>query len=539
MSDKKKNEPTWLDKGIAFVAPKFALERKYYRDQFNFSYDAANQGRMSASVGGTASLSAPESLSNQRDRIQMMWESRKLTNNYSFFKSILLKEAMYVCGSIRFQSQTGDPSVDRAYEQYFREWENNCDLTMRYPFRHLVQLAHMGMRRDGDHAFAMVTQGKELRLQSIESDRIGNPHEGGKHEDNYIGGITINNLGQPVSYRVFRRTLHGQYVDPRDVPKSNIVHYIDPLRADQYRGVTAFETAIPHAKDLYELLQSEKLAVKFAASHAGVIRKRDHGPNTWKSSGAAKPGDPKDLPLEKVTPGKLLRLNPEDDVSLFDTSRRPSPTFNGFIQTLVREMANGLNLPFAFVWDMSEFGGATARLEVQAAQRAFQRHQQLLTEQVLNPIKNAVIGRAIAYRDLPAHPNYQKGRWQFNSQITADLGHEVQANLSLMEAGLKTRESIYGEMGQDFEEETEKLAKETIFLEELSQRYGLPMGALVKSMQGTSDMISQFREMQDAERRGLHPSDHEIEIQQKQAMAQNSIPIQPRNEAKNSTEPKR
>jgi lambda family phage portal protein len=535
----KKNKPNWFDKGLAMVAPKFALERKYYRDQFMFSYDAANLGRASVSIGGTASLAAPESLSNQRDRIQMMWESRRLANNYSFFKSILLKEAMYVCGSIRYQSQTGDADTDREYEQYFREWEQKCDLTMRYPFRHLIQLAHMGMRRDGDHGFAMVTQGKELRLQSVESDRIGNPNEGGKSEDNYIGGITINSLGQPVSYRVFRRTLHGQYVEPREVPRSNFVHYIDPLRADQYRGITAFETAIPHAKDLYELLQAEKMAVKFAASHAGVLRTKDHGPNTWKSS-AAPTGADKELSLEKVHPGKLLRLNPEDDVSLFDTSRRPSPTFNGFIQTLVREMANGLNLPFAFVWDMSEFGGATARLEVQAAHRAFQRHQTLLMEQVLNPIKNAVIGRAIAYRDLKPHPNYRKGRWQFNSQITADLGHEVQANISLLESGLKTRESIYGEMGRDFEEEAEKVAKEVVFLEELSRKYGIPLGSLVKSMEGTSDMIAQFREAQDAEARGLYPTDQEIEAEQKQMMAQAQVQAQfqpPQNE--NSRKPKK
>jgi lambda family phage portal protein len=493
----KQKDPSFLDKTIAFISPEWGLKRKFHSDRLEFAYDAARQTRAHASAGHSLSTAASESLANQRDRVKMMWEARNLVQNYSFFKSVLLKESMYVCGSIRYQANTGEPAIDQAYEEYFNEWQTKCDITGRSPFRHLIQLGHMGMRRDGDAGWVMVTQGKEIRLQAIESDRIGNPNELGKKQENYIGGITINDLGQPTSYKIFKRTLHGQYKDPHDVPAPNFVHYFDPLRTDQYRGITAFETAIPHAKDLYELLKMEKLAVKWGSAHAGVITKNDQGPDKWTSKvpvdATGKAAG--DLKLEKMEAGKILRLQPGDQVNMFPTNSRPSATFNGFITTLVREMANGLNLPYAFVWDMSAFGGATARLEVQQAQRAFQRHQQLLKDQVLNRVKDAVLGRAIAFRDLPAHANYKKGRWQFNSQITADLGHEVQANINLQQAGLKTSESIYGEMGLDFQEESEKIAKELSHLQELAKKYGIPVSILAQRLQGADEAIMQYRQM--------------------------------------------
>lgn len=485
-----------FEKVISTVSPSWGLQRKYYKDRLEFSYDAARTVPNHASAATSFATAASESWSNQRDRIKMMWESRKLVQNYSFFKSILLKEAMYVCGSMRYQAQTGNPETNKLYEDYWKEWEKNCDITKRYPFRHLVQLAHIGMRRDGDAGFALVSMGSDLKLQSIESDRIGDPNQfrkAAKQEENYIGGVTINDFGQPVSYRIYKRTLHGQYKDPKEIPAQNFIHYIDPMRVDQYRGITAFETAIPHAKDVYELYKMEKLAVKWGSSHAGVITKNDHGPDKWSTKASHPSGEKK---MDKIEPGKIVRLQPGDDISMFQTQSRPSPTFNGFVTTLIREMANGLNLPFAFVWDMSAFGGATARLEVQQAQRAFKRHQDLLTEQVLDPIKDAVLSRGIAMGEIPAVNGFKRGKWQFNSQITADLGHEVQATIGMMDAGLKTHDSAFGEMGLDFEEETEKIARELAHLQTLAEKYGIPMSLISKRLESAHEMIAAYQQQQ-------------------------------------------
>lgn len=509
MKDSTK-KTTFFEKALGVIAPEYALKRRFFKEQLEFGYDAANPGRAAKIQTSITTNASSESLSNQRDRIKLMAEARDLVQNYSFFKSILTKEAMYVAGQVKYQAGTGDPYTDNVYEQYWNEWTQKCDITGRHSFRGLIQLAHMSMRRDGDFGFILVNHEGRLKLQSIEADRLGHPNEASKPKENYIAGIYIDDYGAPQKYNVYKRSIHGQYTDPTAIPAKVFIHYFDPLRTDQYRGITAFETAIPHARDLYELLKMEKMAVKWAASHAGVITKTDQGPDKWASKVNK---DAEGKKLEQVSPGKIVRLQPGEQITPFQTMNRPSPTFNGFIATLVREMANGLNLPFAFVWDMSQFGGVTARLEVEQARRAFDKHQQNLIERVLDPIKNAVYRRAIALGELPMAPQqplaYKKGRWQFGAYITADLGNETNANISLIQNGLKTHQSVFGELGLDFEEEAAKMAKEVAYLNTLAQEHGIPVELINNRLQGGSGMIMQYQQQLQ-----------QMAMQQQQAQAQ-------------------
>jgi hypothetical protein len=170
---------------------------------------------------------------------------------------------------------------------------------------------------------------------------------------------------------------------------------------------------------------------------------------------------------------------------------------------------------------MSQFGGVTARLEVQQAQRAFERHQRILQEKVLNPIKNAVIARAIAFRKLPAVPNYRTGKWQFNSQITADLGNETQSNLSMQQAGMKTHEAILGELGLDFEEETEKMAKEIRYIADMSQKYGVPVEMISQRLEGGTQMLANYQQLMQPEQGDpLEQAQGQAEVQKTNAETQ-------------------
>jgi lambda family phage portal protein len=488
-----------IERVIALASPERAVKRQFERKIFEFGYDAANPGRARTTRASGLFNAASENLTNQRDRIKMMWETRDLVQNYSFIKSILLKEAMYVCGKIQYQANTGDPQIDSLIEAYWQQWCENCDITGRHVFRQLIQLCHVAMRRDGDFGFILAAQGPELKLQCVEADRIGNPYQAGMAEENYFGGIKVNDFGQIVSYRIFTRNIHGQYSDPAEVPPDSFVHYFDPLRSDQYRGITAFDTAIPHARDLYELLQMEKLAVKWASSQTGIITKQDPSLPDWKTGdGTTNRG----TPLEVVEAGKLHRLLPGESVVPFPAANRPSPTFQGFIMALVREMANGLNLPYSFVWDMSVLGGATARLETAQTQRAFQRHQNLLIEQVLNRIKNAVLTRAIAFKLIPPVATYKLGKWQFPAHITADVGYQTQADLAMLTSGLKTRSDIYGEMGLDFEDQSRVLAREIQFYQRLAGETGVPIELLTQTLPNASLLLAQMQQAQAASAQG-------------------------------------
>jgi lambda family phage portal protein len=473
-----------VERIISLASPTAALRRNHQRKVMEFAYDAANPGRARGQGYGTGNR-ASESLRNQTDRVKMMWDIRDLTNNISLIKSIQVKEAMYVCGKVQYQANTGDPNVDAIVEQFMGQWAEQCDMTGRHDLDSMIQLGHMSMRRDGDFGWILANEGPLVKLQAVEADRIGDPAKNGQ-EENYFGGVKVNDLGQPVFYRVFERTIHGQYRNPVEIEPGAFIHYFDPMRADQYRGVTAFDTAIPHARDLYELFQMEKLAVKWGASHAGVVAKQDPGFD-WSQSTV------NGTPVQTIEPGKILRLEPGESVTMFQTSSRPSPTFNGFIEALIREVANGLVLPYSFVWDMAALGGASARIELAMAQRSFLRSQHILTAKVLNKIRNAVLQRAAAFGLIPNIPTLMSGKWQFTAYITADEGYQTQADIAELQQGLKTRNQIYAERGMDFETETDTIVREVQYLQQKSMESGIPIELLTQGLPNATMMLAQMQ----------------------------------------------
>ena len=56
------------------------------------------------------------------------------------------------------------------------------------------------------------------------------------------------------------------------------------------------------------------------------------------------------------------------------------------VETLIREMAIGLNFPYGFIYDLSAFGGVTARLETQLVERALNRYRRMLVDTLLEPV---------------------------------------------------------------------------------------------------------------------------------------------------------
>jgi isopentenyl diphosphate isomerase/L-lactate dehydrogenase-like FMN-dependent dehydrogenase len=66
----------------------------------------------------------------------------------------------------------------------------------------------------------------------------------------------------------------------------------------------------------------------------------------------------------------------------------------------------------------------------------------------------------------------------------------------MMDAGLKTHDSAFGEMGLDFEEETEKIARELAHLQNLAEKYGIPMSLISKRLESAHEMIAAYQQQQ-------------------------------------------
>ena len=398
------------------------------------------------------SQTGAETFIRQRDRLTAMSDARK-SAEFDFIGGVIERLTLYTCGKLHCKSNTGDGQIDQAYDAYLHNWSGDergedggtqCDLSGRARFIEMVQMAYHGFMVDGDAALIEVapefspTGG--FCLQSIEADRIGSPLDATQAE-NYIGGFTINELtGRIQSARIFRRTRTGQYVDQQEVPMESFIHLHDPTRPDEYRGRTKLLRCLNDLNDIREWIEAEKIAGKVQAQYAALIGTKDpfsgSGPGAW--DGKTNAG----TPSQDAQWGKLIRLAEGENFSMMSPSARPSGAFMAFIQTLIRKMSISLGISYGLLWDISVLGGANTRVEIQADLRKIESWQGLLENIILNRVRQKVIAQGIALGVLPPTPGWKQCAWHWSRPITADLGHEAEADLNLATAGLMEIEQV-------------------------------------------------------------------------------------------------
>jgi capsid protein len=478
----------WIDRALENIAPTWALRRLEARVQKSlFEYNAARTNRLYS----PKQYSQPsESSQNQRDRIVMMYEARDLVENFPEAREISRKFGLYLTPH-EYSPTTGDRAYNQIVSDFFHQWCKTCDVTNRHSFKKLVQLAAEERPIDGDCGFVIRRSGEGLKLQLVPAMRIGNPNESAVASNNYFQGIITNDFGQPVAYRVFRVTRDGVYFGAEDIPAQQFCHYFDPFRVDQYRGVTDLHSAIQTARMLHEILQAEKAGVRFSSQQAALIF-NDRG--TANPRNLFQPNPSMALPNgqqqknELTEVGMIRYFQNSDRVEVMPS--RPSQAFTGFVQHLMHEIALGVGVPEGVLFGTQDYKGPSVRAEFAAADRVFTKHQGVLTDKVLDPIKDAVILDAIARGEIAPPPllagesmvqalrRATKGEWRFPAKLSIDVGRESAANMNENRQGAKSLQEIAAEEGTDAFSRLEQIAIEANFVKELAEKYGVPETAI-------------------------------------------------------------
>ena len=470
----KKAQLNLIDKAVAFLNPQGAVNRMIARQKLvKFSYDAVKYTRERK---GPSSLSGAEDYRSNYDRVELMKRARDLAENVGLVRSILMKFASHTAANISYQARTENPEVNTEVEAYWAEWWDKCDLTTRHTGSTLMQVAMMSMLRDGDFLFVLVRdKDGNLKIQGIEADRLGDPFKVYTSLD-LIGGIHIDrDTGSPTAYDIYNRSIGDFYTFQTTIPSSQAFHLFDPLRIDQYRGISAFHTAINDCTDIYDIINFEKMAAKNASSQAGIVKRNNNNASDLSSLTNDEDLNGNTIKLEAIESGKISYLEPGEDIVFPDGPSRPSGAFAEFHKILLRNICLGLGIPYSFAVDPSAMSGPTARLEMQQAGRTFRRYQKLLDDKVLRPIKNIVIADGVARGLIEENVGSRttRGIFNFGANVSIDLGRESQANLSEFRAGLMTASQIYSERGLDFESSMRQRAIEAKLIKDLAEKYGV------------------------------------------------------------------
>lgn len=470
----KKASLNLIDKAIAFVNPQGAVDRLVARQKItNFQYDAV---RYTRERQGPSPLTGAEDYRSNYDRVQLMRRARDLAENFGLVRSILMKFASHTAANISYQARTENPEVNTEVETYWAEWWDKCDITTRHTGSTLMQVAMMSMLRDGDFLFVLVRDSDgNLKIQGIEGDRVGDPFKVYTSLD-LIGGIHIDPAtGSPTAYDIYNRSFGDFYSFQTKIPASQAFHLFDPLRIDQYRGISAFHTAINDCTDIYDIINFEKNAAKVASAQSAVVRRNNNNASDLASLSTDQDINGNTVHLEAIESGKISYLEPGEDIVFPDGPSRPSGAFAEFHKILLRNICLGLGIPYSFAVDPSSMSGPTARLEMQQAGRTFRRYQKLLDDKILRPIKNIVIADAVARGLIEKNVGSKtaRGIFNFGANVSIDLGRESASAISEFKSGLRTASDIYAERGQDFETSMRQRAIEAKLIQDLAEKYGV------------------------------------------------------------------
>jgi lambda family phage portal protein len=479
----------WMDRAIASVAPRYAMSRVMGRSILK-EFESG-EVRQRGDSGGKTRHAASETSWRNRDRLKQIWEARDMEERYCFVRGILEKLTQYVCGSVTYQARTGDSEIDEQYQTYFHDWCGRCDITGRFRFSELVQLGFRATVRDGEHGWLLVPMDGELRLQSIEADRIGGDEPRSSVDEHNINGIIIDDYGRVERYEIYKRSRMSQYTKEMEATPEQFIHLYRPTRVDQYHGISWLSAGLPHARDIHELYGFEKIAMKFAAAFAGFIKRPDGLKNAGMDWLSRKPGGDAGPGSFAVQPGLIKRLQDGEEISFPGATGRPSGNLMQFVELLIREMALGLNLPFGFVYNMALLGGVTARIEVMQAMRSIAQMQQMLVDRVLNRVRDAVIDNALAMGALTPHPLWNAGSWNFGARLTGDTSNYVSEQIMLMQNGLITRGKVIEEMdGSSHMEIARTRAREVKELQEVGAESGVPIELVVPALSNATALLA-------------------------------------------------
>ena len=399
-------------------------------------------------------------------RKEMASISRYLYDNDGIVRCAINDLARYSFPLIP-QAKTDDPYWNMEAEALFQDWSSYADVGQRYGFEELQRLASIAIDRDGDVGI-MFVRSAGFRLQLIESHRIGDFLE---DDHKHVDGVRTNRYGRPFSYLVSDESIYGEFfpkiTKARRVPASAMMLLYDPERADQQRGLPAIKHAINHVRDIKEILEFEKMGVKNLSTIAAVLESEtgEADPDAWNTAEISE--DATRITVNDIQSGSIPVLKKGEKLSPFSFNR-PSPTFQGFLEFLIREFAVGMGLPYEFLWHPAGITGPAQRFIMGKAQRRFNERQRLFSRMV-RKVWAMVIADAIDSGKLPPIKDWYKCRLQAPAQLTIDAGREASQEREDVMAGLMTMREHYGKRGLDWQSECQQKSKEVKYIMEKAQ----------------------------------------------------------------------
>lgn len=448
----------------------------------------------------------------QKSLVTLRARSRDLCTNNDYGRKFLQMCSTNVVGPAGFRLQVrvketltpGENRVDKlasaAIEAGFWDWarRGNCDVTGKHSFFDICNLYIKAVARDGEVLIKKV-YGKQagkygFQLQILDVDRLDvNKNDRRLANGNVVKmGVEVTPYGRPVAY-------HLRIAHPGDnpyytfegsmyevVPAADIYHHFISDRPEQTRGIPWMASAMIRLQNLGGYEEAAVIAARVGAAKMGFFTAPD-GDGTAVSDDTENADGTGDL-ITDAEPGTFGVLPEGYGFESFNPDY-PHAMYKDFVKTVLRGVSSGLGVAYnTLANDLEGVNFSSIRSGVIEERDNWQAIQNWVIESFLDDLFSTWLKFSLLSAAIPSAPGgaplpaekfdkFNAGVWQGRRWQWVDPRADAEANISLINNGLRSRGDVIAEQGGDIDETWSQLAEEEKKIAEMGIKIAPPAGA--------------------------------------------------------------
>jgi lambda family phage portal protein len=369
----------------------------------------------------------------------------------------------------RLQVLSDDDRLNAAVEALWREWSGAADWPLT------CRLA-VGVEVVAGETFGIPRESKRLERLGLpvtlhvplfEPDQVSHGADSNWLYRNEKGddGVVCDRDGEVVTYKVLKshpgdsRSMSAPW-DTTDVPAEDVLHFLQPTRPGQLRGITPFTPALPLFAQLRRFTSATLTAAEVAAMLAGVLETDLPPGEPYAGVNAEDAFDT----IELVR-GTLLTLPSGYKASQFKPEQ-PTTGYEAFVSAKLKEIGRAVNMPFGkLAGDHSAYNYSSGRLDHEAYWADRDIARQAFESKFVSPFLRKWL--EFARFEIPQLAAYKRGRlwrlpvsWQYDPRPTSDPVKDATGDELNLTNGTDTLSDIAAREGVTVEELIGKRARD-------------------------------------------------------------------------------
>ena len=453
-----------FDKIIERVSPKLGFKRAQYRAAIEQvrSFQGASKGRRGAGFGRAGTPNSD----NQRQGATLKDRARWLYKNNSDARKAIRTIALNVVGkgirpSFKNQGKT------EQFKELWHKWADTklCDFKRKKDFWALQFMVMRTLAIDGECLVVRTYNSQNpylLELHVLECDFLDNSKDTFQIESDggfVMQGVRFDKTGRIQGYYIYDRAPENETVvklDSEFYPADRVLHIYDEERPGQVRGIPFLAPVMMGLNDLAEYADAQLMRQKIAACFSIFV-------TSPQSVGGISDTESSILAGDRVNPGTIERLAPGEEVHFGDPPGAEG--YEPYVRKVQQSAAAGVGITYEqLTGDMRNVNFSSGRMGWMEAQRQFENLQQLVIDQLCEPVFEWFIEAGKLQGLIPANAEIE-ATWTPQGRFMIDPAKELKAYILGIEKGLFSWQSVIRILGEDPDSLMEEITEDKPKLE--------------------------------------------------------------------------